>query len=111
MDRDLLLSILVVFIILIYWFGLQDFDKIKSKTKAEISEDKCVEKFQWNCIRAPLKFDEKPVKGTKNDNKKTKLKSQIKAKEGADEELVREIENNVTKVGLKGLKSGAKIQY
>jgi len=95
MDRDLLLSILVVFIILIYWFGLQDFDKIKSKAKAE---DKCVENF-----------DEKPVKGTKNDNKKTKSKSQTK--ESADEELVHEIENNVTKVGLKGLKSGAKIQY
>ena len=106
MDRDLLLSILVVFIILIYWFGLQDFDKIKSKAKAE---DKCVEKFQWNCIRAPLKFDEKPIKGTKNDNKKTKSKSQTE--ESADEELVHEIENNVTKVGLKGLKSGAKIQY
>jgi hypothetical protein len=84
MDRDLLLFILLVFILLIYFVSKNAGKNCFTNGSASRSD-------------TTKKQSPEPIRETK--------KQEVQV--SAEEEVIREIENNVTKIGLKGLKSGS----
>ncbi len=96
MEQDHLLALIVVFIILIYLFYnpekciRKNKDKDKDKDKFADQEEK------------DKKADQTDDSNGKNGHEKPKKK--MKKAEDMDQELVAKVKNNITDVGLRGLR-------
>lgn len=90
MERDHLLALLVVFIILIYLF---------------YNPEKCIKnKFSNKQEKQEKQENQMQDQSGKNRHEKPKRKTKVVDADMIDKELVAKVKNNVTDIGLKGLR-------